>query len=213
MQEKVISLLKDSVVNLPRLLLLNYKKLKIEEQELIILIYIINDKDMTFNPKKISYEFDESLEKIMKIFESLMSKDIIKLELVKVNNVRTEIINIDSLYTKLSHLIILEEEKEVEETTVYSVFEEKLGRTLSPMEYTIIGGWVELGYSEELILLALDEAIYNGVYKLNYIDKILYEWNKKGIKDKEDKLKNETDFKIKKTEKKELYDYNWLEDE
>ena len=81
------------------------------------------------------------------------------------------------------------------------------------MEYAIIGGWLDLNYSEEIILLALDEAVYNGVYKLNYIDKILYEWNKKGIKNKEDKIKNDTEFKSKKIEKKELIDYNWLEDE
>ena len=61
--------------------------------------------------------------------------------------------------------------------------------------------------------MALDEAVYNGVYKLNYIDKILFEWNKKGIKSREDKIKNDTEFKNRKSEKKELLDYNWLEDE
>ncbi len=78
------------------------------------------------------------------------------------------------------------------------------------MEYTIIGGWLETGYTEELILLALDEAVYNGVFKLNYIDKILYEWDRKGIKNKADKEKNDTEIKKNRSSKKEVVDYDWL---
>lgn len=212
MKEKVINLIKDSSLSVPKLLLTNYKTLKITEKELIVLIYVINEKDVTFNPKKISKDLNDSLEEIMNIFESLITKDLIKIDCKKVNEMRVELINLDELYIKLSHLIINEEEQ-VKETTIYDKFEEKFGRTLSPMEYAIIGGWLDLDYTEEVILLALDEAIYNGVYKLNYIDKILFEWNKKGIKNKEDKIKNDTAFKAKKEEKKELIDYNWLEDE
>ena len=32
----------------------------------------------------------------------------------------------------------------------------------------------------------LKEAIYNGISNFRYIDRILYEWNKKGLKNKED---------------------------
>lgn len=209
MKEKVISLIKDNNLVVPKLLLYNYKLLNLGEKELIILIYLINEKDLTFNPKKISEDLNMSLEDLMDVLEELISKDIIKIDNKKVNNVRTEIVNLDSLYLKMSYLIMEEEEKE---STIYDVFETKFGRTLSPMEYTIIGGWVETGYSEELILLALDEAIYNGVYKLNYIDKILYEWDRKGIKNKEDKEKNDTEFKKNRSSKKEVVDYDWLDE-
>lgn len=207
MKDKVVNLIKDNNIVVPKLLLYNYQSLNITERELIILIYLINEKDLTFNPKKISEDLKLSLEDVMNCFEGMINKDIIKIDNKKINGVRTEMINLDSLYVKMSYLIMDEEEKE---TTIYDVFEEKFGRTLSPMEYTIIGGWLELGYSEELILLALNEAVYNGVYKLNYIDKILYEWDRKGIKNKEDKEKNETAFK-KNTNKKEVIDYDWLD--
>lgn len=212
MRDKIIDILKTNNLSLPRLLLLNYKQLNITEKELVFLIYIINEKDMSFNPKKISKELNEELTYVMSILESLMEKSIVRLELVKLNGVRNEILNIDELYVKLSHLVIIEEKETIKSTSIYDIFEEKFGRTLSPMEYAIIGGWIEMDFKEELILLALDEAIYNGVYKLNYIDKILFEWKKKNINSKEDKVKNENDFKTKKTEKKELYDYNWLEE-
>lgn len=208
MKEKVISLIKDSNLVVPKLLLYNYKSLNLSELELIVLIYLINEKDLTFNPKKISEDLSISLESLMEVFEGLISKDIIKIDNKKVNNMRTEIVNLDSLYLKMSYLIMDEEEKE---STIYDVFEEKFGRTLSPMEYTIIGGWIETGYSEELILLALDEAVYNGVYKLNYVDKILYEWDRKGIKNKADKEKNDIEFKKNRNNKKEVVDYDWLD--
>ena len=209
MKEKVINLIKDNNLVVPKLLLYNYKKLNINETELVILIYLINEKDLTFNPKKISSDLSVELEDVMNNFESLISKNLIKIDNKKINGVRTELVNLDELYLKMSYLIMDEEEKK--ESTIYDLFEEKFGRTLSPMEYTIIGGWLELGYSEEIIKLALDEAVYNGVYKLNYIDKILYEWDRKGIKNKEDKLKNDTNYKKNHNEKKEVVDYDWLD--
>ena len=80
------------------------------------------------------------------------------------------------------------------------------------MEYEIITGWLDSGYTEELITLALREATYNGVSNLRYIDKIIYEWGKKGIKTKEDVEKNKKQFKSN-NEKKEIFDYNWLDEE
>ena len=107
----------------------------------------------------------------------------------------------------LSEDLYYEENK----SNIYSTFETEFGRTLSPMEYEIITGWIDSGYTEELIILALKEATYNGVSNLRYIDKIIYEWGKKGIKTKEDVEKNRKQFKN--TEKKEIFDYNWLDEE
>ena len=103
----------------------------------------------------------------------------------------------------------MENETESKDTTLFDKFEKEFGRTLSPIEYEIIGAWIEGDFSEELILLALKEAIYNGVSNLRYIDKILYEWNKKGIKSKEDIEKEREKFS-KKDSKKEVFDYDWL---
>ena len=76
----------------------------------------------------------------------------------------------------------------------------------------IINNWFDSGLSEELVTLALKEATYNGVSNLRYIDKIIYEWGKKGIKTKEDVEKDRKKFKSN-SKKKELFDYDWLNDE
>ena len=103
------------------------------------------------------------------------------------------------------------QKKENKEKDLYDEFEKEFGRTLSPMEYEIISDWLEKGISNELILSALKEAVFNGVNNLRYIDKILYEWNKKGIK-----TPNDITSKIKKEEdqKEEItYEYDWLNED
>ena len=80
------------------------------------------------------------------------------------------------------------------------------------MEYEIINAWLEKGFSEELVIGALKEAVYNGVSSLRYIDKILYEWQKKGYHNLTE-VNNGLTNRKEKQKSLELFDYNWLEDE
>ena len=93
------------------------------------------------------------------------------------------------------------------------MFQKELGRNISPMEYEIINAWLEKGFSEELVEGALKEAVYNGVSSLRYIDKILYEWQKKGYKKMTEVEEGITNRRKEKESSLELFDYNWLEDE
>lgn len=212
MKENIRDLLKNGYYKLPKLLLTNYKKINLTELELVIIIYLINQNDLEFNPNQISKDLDMTLESVMMNIDNLIKNNIITIDSTKVGSIRKDIINLDNLYDKLLYLIINEEQPK-KETDIYSIFESEFGRTLAPMEYEIINSWLETGYNKELILSALKEAVFNGVFKLNYIDKILFEWNKKGIKTSKDVEKDRTNHNTKKEEKKELYDYNWLEDE
>ncbi len=208
--DKVIELLKSTNIQISKTLLFNYKKLNITDLEFIVLIYLINEN--IYNPKQIGSDLDIAFPEVLELINSLTEKGIVKVELAKINNIRTEVINLDSLYEKLAFLII-KDDKEVEKPkTLFDTFETELGRTLSPMEYEIINGWLTT-CSEEVIILALKEAIYNGVSNFRYIDRIINEWNKKGIKTKEDVEKNKKEFKNnKKGKNQELFDYDWLND-
>ena len=117
--------------------------------------------------------------------------------------------NIEKIYKKLAFLLVDEEEKK--DNNIFDIFEKEFGRTLSPMEYEIINTWLD-NFKENTIVLALKEATYNGVSNLRYIDKILYEWQKKGIKTEEDIINNKKNF-VSKKENKETFDYDWLNDE
>ena len=205
--DKILNLLKSKDVYLPKLLLLNYKKLKLNEAELIIIIFLINSSE--YNPKIISDTMDIKLPLLLEMIALLEEKGILKIKLEKVNNIQVEVANLDGLYEKLA-LILMGEKTSEKESTIYDTFEQELGRTLSPIEYELVGEWLN-NNSEEILKLALKEATYNGVSNFRYIDRIIHEWNKKGIKTREDVLKNNEEFKRKKVApKQELFDYDWL---
>lgn len=205
--DKVVNLLKSKDVIIPRLLLNNYKKLKLNEAELVILIFLINSRE--YNPKVIAGAMDIKLPLLLEMISLLEEKGIIKIELKSINGINTEVCNMDGLYEKLSLMIMKKEDKKIDKS-IYDVFESELGRTLSSIEYELIGEWLN-NNSEEILRLALKEAVYNGVSNFRYIDRIIHEWNKKGIKTREDVIKNNEEFRKKKDDKKqELFDYDWL---
>ncbi len=212
MIEKTIELIKGGNITIPKVLFDNYKKLKLTEKELIIVIFLINNNVNIFDPKKIAENFNMELIEVLEIIESLNTKDLIKIEVTNDNDIRNEIVNLDNIYNKLAYLIVNEEKEEKKDSNIYDKFEKEFGRTLSPIEYELINSWIEEKFSDEIINCALKEAVFNGVTNLRYIDKILYEWKKKGINDKEAVLKDKKQFNNKKVEKKELFDYDWLND-
>ena len=204
MTEKIVNIIKSGTITIPKLLLVNYKRLKLTEQELILIIYFIGNNE--FDPERISKDLGLSIGETLKIIDDLTKKDILKIS-TRSAKVYEEYINLDELYNKLA-LTVMENKEEPKRTNIYDKFENEFGRTLSPMEYEIIGAWIEGGFSEELIEAALKEAVYNGVSNLRYIDKILYEWQKKGIK-------TPADINQKKEPPKpkgEVFDYDWLND-
>lgn len=212
MTDRVKKIIQDRDILVPRMLFLNFKGLGLTYEELFLLIYLLNT-DCVFNPKKISDDLGIELSDILSSIDSLSSKGFISVSIKKTQNVRCELINLDGLYDKLSYLVIDKEEEKT--TSIYDIFEKEFGRTISPMEYEIIGAWIENGIDEETIVLALKEATYNGVSNLRYIDKILSEWVKKGIKTAEDVEKSRINFKKKKDIKpdSDILNYDWLNDE
>ena len=206
----VIEVLKSKTYEIREEILFNYKKLNITDSEFVVLIYLINSSNI-YNPKQIGEDLNIDLNNVLETVNSLCEKNIIEIKMEKKNNVRTEVIDLDMLYEKIA-LSLDAKEEDSNNNNIFSLFEKEFGRTLSPMEYEIINAWFDSGYSEELITLALKEATYNGVSNLRYIDKIIYEWGKKGIKTKEDVEKDRKKFKSN-SKKKELFDYDWLNDE
>lgn len=217
MNEVVTNVLKEQPIIIPKVLFKYYKKLNITEEELIVLICIINKGDkIIYNPSLFTEEIDLDKYKAMELLTDLAEKGTIE---IKVENNKSgkkeEYIYLDPLYNKILNLLIdlqLGTNKTID-SNIFAVFEQELGRTISPMEVDIIKEWIHDGITEELIKEALKEAIINNVRNLKYIDRILYNWKNKGFKNKADILKEKKNYRkpIKKVEP--IYDYNWLEDE
>lgn len=215
MDNKLIELLQEKPIIVPKIIFNKYKKLNITEEELILLIYMINmGNKVTYNPELFSKELDINKYKVMELINSLFEKQIINIIVEKNQYNKTEeYIVFDLLYNKLIKEIIgVEEKTEEVGNDIFTIFEQELGRTISPMEYDMIKTWVT-DYNKEIVVEALKEAVYNGVNSFRYIDKILSEWNKKGLKTKDDVIKDKNNYRNKKKENVEYFEYNWLEDE
>ena len=208
--EKVIDLIETRGITIPNSLIKFYKKLGLNEKELIFLAFLMGrGEKIIFDVEYFCKETTFDLTEIMTLVSSLTEKKLLNMIVDK----GKEYLDIKDLYLKLTSFIIAEEDNEnISESNIsniYEVIEKEFGRTLSPIEYETIKGWIDANISEEMIREALKEAVLNGVNNLKYIDKILYEWSKKGYK-------KPSDIKRKKLETKDdqidLFDYDWLED-
>ncbi|MBM6800901.1 DnaD domain protein, partial [Coprobacillus cateniformis] len=73
----------------------------------------------------------------------------------------------------------VEEEKDVD---LISIFENAFGRSLNQMELEIINTFKRSGYDDQMILDALNESVKAGVINFRYIEKILDNWSRYGVK-------------------------------
>ena len=184
---------------------------KLNLEEVLLLIYFMNEDVPTFDVEQINKITMISVNKSLDSFTSLTNKGLISIDVIKENSGVKEVVNLDPIYTCMIDGL-MKNNKKVVNNNIFEKFQKEFSRTLSPMEYEIINDWLDKNTSEELILGALKEATYNGVNNLRYIDKIIYEWNKKGFKNMEDvnnhlRNRNTSDKSVK-----EISDYNWLDE-
>lgn len=214
--DTLTTILKMGNISISRFLLSNYKKLGITSEEFIFLAYLMNEGDsLDLDSEKIGKAIGINASEVLNIIYSLKEKNLLDMLVNKKDQkVISEFLTLEPFYNKLSMFMVeyLNDQKNNNDNSfIYELFEEEFGRTLSPMEYEIINAWLDNNTNVELIKEALKEATFNGVSNLRYIDKILYEWGKKGFKNASDiKKKREVANKDKKVE---LFDYNWLEDD
>lgn len=209
--KKLMDVIKTKDLIIPSILLVNYKELKINEKELLFLALLMSYEDtICFDPIHFSKVLGYDVNEIIELMSGLCTKKYINLVVKNEQGKIKEFLDINYLYDRLALTIIdsEEENEKSDNSQIYSIIETELGRTLSPIEYETIGGWINANISEELIKEALKEAVLNGVGNLKYIDKILYEWTKKGYK-------KVSDVRRKKKivdEEVELFDYDWLDE-
>ncbi len=179
--------------------------------EILLLIYLTNQEHPELDLKLINKITTMNNEEIINSFNTLMEKNLISTNIIKDGDRIDEEISLDGIY-KLAATNINKKITKNQEKNIFELFENEFARPLTPMEYELINAWIESGINEELIKEALKEATYNGVNNFRYIDKILYEWGKKGYKTIDDINKN----KMKKEEKNEknvsFFEYNWLDE-
>ena len=204
------------------LLLENYKKLKISENQLAI-IFMIDHLVSQGNPfvtaDLLSLKMSLDIKEIDSLLADLLTRGF--MEYVTMNGKTVTSLNPlkEILYREFQ--ISISKEAEVkgnakiseELNNIFKVFEQELGRPLSPLEISRIREWVALGYSDEIIINALKEALSQGKKSLRSVDKILLSWAKREDLENEGKTSIEDDWTNNLEETIRIAKTPWLDDD
>ena len=219
---KLIEIFKQGNMVIPIYFLQHYKEFKLSMEEFVFLMYLYNlGNKFLFDPGKFSEDLNLELSEIMNFVGNLTDKHFIRVEVLKnEKGLMEEVVILDEFYNKLSLITIdeINSTSNSEDSNIFEIIEKEFGRTLSPIEFEIIKAWLDNNMSEDLIKEAIKEATLNNVSNLRYIDKILYEWGKAGIKTVDDVLNN----KKKRNEMRnqqaddidmDIVDWNWFDED
>lgn len=169
------SLVSSKCINFERLLVLKAKELGLDGNEchILLLIYALKEASVRLiTPAMLQNYSLLSTHDLNKVLQSLLSKKFIYN--------RSGAISLNHLEERL----LQEKNEEVPEEAIslVSIFEEQFGRALSPIELNILREWKESNYDDEMIVKALKEAVKSQVLNFRYIEGILHNWAKNGVK-------------------------------
>ena len=167
------------------LLLENYKKLQIREDELAVIFmidHLIGQGNPFINADLLSLKMTLDHRSIDTILANLVTRGFI--EYVSQGNKTVTSLNPlkEKLFREFQMASTFEQESKASQkvnemlTNIYSEFEKLLGRPLSQVEFSRIREWISYGYSDQLIIDALKEALARGKRSLRSVDKILLSW-------------------------------------
>ncbi|TLS35879.1 DnaD domain-containing protein [Pseudalkalibacillus caeni] len=233
-KENIIRWLTEGQVAVPKLLLQHYKHIGLNEEECLFLIQLhtfLEAGNPFPTPEEIASNMTYTAQNCMEMIRTLMKKNVLAIEDHQdtEKGYYSESYSIYPLWEKI--LVYLEQEEKQEqlersqdeESNLYSIFENEFARPLSPIECETLAMWIDVdGHPPHLIKASLKEAVLAGKLNFRYIDRILFEWKRNGIKTLEQARAYGEKFRKynqdrrpgKKTKEKEEVSYpfyNWLE--
>lgn len=220
MTEKNISDMLINQLSIPNKLLSSYVKIGLDEVDVMVLLQIHRFLHMNIDfptPQQIASHLTLSEEECATRLRDLFQRNFLQIKEYK--NERGQMSEAYSLEPLWQRLLVNETEEEYEEGKLFILFEKEFGRPLSPFEIETINIWLdEDKMKPPLIISALREAVLMSKLNFKYIDRILREWQRKGVQSVEQAKKASEDFRkgqVVKTYKQEKRDtsvyFNWLD--
>ena len=231
MKSNIVAWMQEGNITIPTLLFSEYRNLNLHETELVLLLNIITfiEKGNEFpTPEELTARMTISIAECNDMLRRLIQRGFIEIiDQYSNEGIRFEKYSVKPLWEKLVDQFLLnnqvtrQAEQKTEETDVYTCFEKEFGRPLSPFECESLGMWMDDDHHDPIIIkAALREAVMSGKLNFRYIDRILFEWKKNGIKTIEQAKNHGRKFRQKQTEKTQPKNedhqpsvpfYNWLE--
>ncbi len=232
MKTSLVSWVQEGHLTVPAVLFSEYKNLHLDEYELILLLQLLSfiEKGNEFpTPEELSSRMTISTTECTKTLRKLIQNGFIEIiEGFSQDGIRFEKYSLAPLWERLVEQFLLNEKKmanmqvQAEETDLYTCFENEFGRPLSPYECETLALWMDDDHHDpSIIKAALRESVMSGKLNFRYIDRILFEWKKNGIKTVEQAKQQGRKFRQKQTQSRtasaesqssvSVSFYNWLE--
>ena len=167
------------------LLLENYKKLQIRENELAVILmidHLIGQGNPFINTDLLSLKMTLDRHSIDIAFAALLDRGLVAY-ITRGNKTITTLDPLkEKLFREFQMASTFEQESKTSQkvndmlTNIYGEYERLLERPLSQVEFSKIREWISYGYSDQLIIDALKEALSKGKKSLKSVDKILLSW-------------------------------------
>ena len=175
------------------LLLEYYKKLRLSESDLAVILmidHLLEQKNSLITPDLLSLKMNLSTKELDKILVSLIERNFLVYDVGKKIKVSLKPLHkklYDTFQVALAkdQEVASDERKAASLKNIYEVFEKQLKRTLSPLEFSLIGEWVNDGFSDEVIIQALNECLSKGKKTLKSVDRLLVQWKARDDMEKE----------------------------
>ncbi|HBW36545.1 DnaD domain-containing protein [Desulfosporosinus sp. BICA1-9] len=195
-------------VSIPKYLLTHYKEIGLNDLEMMILIQILCEAESNPYPSiaTLKGRMTASSSNIEESLGQLVERKLLTIERYW-NPSESKWSNSYSLVGLIEELAELwaiersqqlEEERTLKQTltppqlisppsnlpmeNLVRTFEQELGRPLTQIECQNLDRWLSSHFSEELIIEALRRGVSAGIRNFRYLDSILREWEKKGLK-------------------------------
>jgi DNA replication protein len=231
MKANLLAWLNEGNITIPAMLFSEYRNLNLNETELVLLLNIITflEKGNDFpTPEELSARMTISISDCSLLLRKLIQRGFLEIrEEYSNEGIRFEKYSVMPLWERLidhflmNHKQSNELNKQAEETDLYTCFEKEFGRPLSPFECESLAMWMDDDHHDPVIIkAALREAVMSGKLNFRYIDRILFEWKKNGIKTIEQAKNHGRKFRQKQMQRGTVKDeselpsvpfYNWLE--
>lgn len=212
-------------VSIPRLLLDHYTEIGLTDRQMMLIIHIITEVSASKLQEEnidllICTKMGISITDLEVRVNELQDRGILEVSRSKINQNSQTYYDLSGLIDQLFELWGIKQYQQMSGATIEkdsilhhrkstfknlndltSIFEKELGRPLTGFECEHIEKWLISAYTKELIVEALRRGVSAGIRSFRYIDSILREWDKKGIKTKLEVETEDEQFQNRQTRK------------
>ena len=195
------------VVSIPKYLLTHYKEIGLNDHEMMVLIQILCEAETNPYPSIITLagRMTATPADIEEVVGRLVELKLLAIERYwnPIEQIWSNSYSLVGLIDEIAELWAIERSQQLEEErtlrknqtsppstsltnlpmeTLVHAFEQELGRPLTSLECENIDRWLSSNFSEELIIESLRRGVSAGIRNFRYLDSILREWEKKGLR-------------------------------